>query len=140
MNKKILKQNPSEALEYNNLERKFKKKVNNVNSFTNSIITVIEMITHFKHKNHKSKENYKKYETLTSILESVDTVFIIGATTTFLVTGVSLIVLLIFPGNASVLSLGNKVIQRTIISKYNEYKKNLKKTKKAIKTFDELYR
>ena len=40
------------------------------------------MITFFKDKNNKSKMRYKKYKTITTILESVDSIVIIGATST----------------------------------------------------------
>ena len=67
------------------------------------------MITHFKDKNHKSKKRYKNYKTLNTILESVDTIVIIGATSasiTLSVTGIGLIVLPISAGIACTLSLG----------------------------------
>ena len=38
------------------------------------------MITYFKDKNHKSKNKYKNYKTLNKVLESVDSIVIIGAT------------------------------------------------------------
>ena len=71
-----------------------------------------EMITYFQDKNHKSKKRCDIYFTLTSILESVDTVVITGATTTsvtLLVIGVELILMSSSAGVASVLSLGDKV-------------------------------
>ena len=41
------------------------------------------MITYFKDKNHKSKKCSKKYKTPNTILEeSIDTIVIIGATST----------------------------------------------------------
>ena len=40
------------------------------------------MITCFKNKNHKSKEKYKSYIIVSTILESVDMIVIVGATLT----------------------------------------------------------
>ena len=54
------------------------------------------MITYFKNKNHKSRKKYKKYRTLNTILESVDSIVINGATSTSIslsITGVGLLIL-----------------------------------------------
>ena len=70
------------------------------------------MITYFKNKNNKSKKRYKNYKTLNTVLESVDSIVIIGATSTSLtlsITGVGMIILPISAGIACTLSLGNKV-------------------------------
>ena len=117
---------PSAPLEkIDDLERRFEKKMNNVNRFDNHIINIKEMITYFKHKNQKSKKKHKSYETLNTVLESVDSVVIITATSasiTLPVLGIGLIVLPISAGIACTLSSGNKVLQNLIISKYNRYK------------------
>ena len=71
------------------------------------------MITTFKDKNHKSKKKCKNYKTLSTELESVDSIVIIGATSTSItlsITGIGLIVLPISAGIPCVLSLGNKVL------------------------------
>ena len=48
---------PSAPLEKNiDLEQRLQKKLNDVNSFNNSIINIKEMITYLKHKNSKSKK------------------------------------------------------------------------------------
>ena len=78
------------------------------------------MITYFEVETHKSKKKYEIYKTLTSISESVDTVVIIGATTTsvmLLVIGVGLIVFPISAGIACTLSLGNKILHKIFIIK-----------------------
>ena len=54
----------------NNLEQRLEKKINDVNSFNNSINNIKEMITYLRDKNNKSKMKYKKYKTLTTILKS----------------------------------------------------------------------
>ena len=41
------------------LEQRLEKKLNDVNSFNNSINNIKEMITYFKDKNNKSKRNIK---------------------------------------------------------------------------------
>ena len=84
------------------------------------------MITYFKDKNNKSEKRYKKYKTLNTVLESVDSIVIIGGTSTSItisVTGVGLIILPISAGVACTLSLGNKIIHKLIINKFNKYKK-----------------
>ena len=51
------------------LEKRLKKRINDVNSFINHINNIKEMITYFKDKNHKSKKKYKNYKILNTVLE-----------------------------------------------------------------------
>ena len=100
-------------------------------------------ITYFKDKNNKSKNKYKNYKTLNTVLESVDSIIIIGATSTSItlsITGVGLIILPISAGIACGLSLGNKILHKLIINKYNKYKKHYERDQQTIKSFDKLYR
>ena len=130
-------------LENNDLEKRLEKKINDVNSFNNHISNIKEMITYFKDKNNKSKKKYKNYKTLNTILESVDSIVIIAATSTSItlsVTGIGLIILPISAGIACALSLGNKMLRKLIINKYNKYKKQYERDQNTIKSFDKLYR
>ena len=131
------------SLENIDLEKRLEKKINDVNSFNNHINIIKEMITYFKDKNHKSKKRYKNYNTLNMILESVDSIVIIGATSTSItlsVTGFALIILPISAGTACALSIFNKVLHKLIINKYNKYKKQYERDQQTIKSFDKLYR
>ena len=99
------------------------------------------MITYFKDKKSKSKKRYKNYKTLNTVLESVDSIIIIAATSTSItlsITGIGLIVLPISAGIACTLSLGNKILHKIIINKYNKYKKPYEKDQNTIKYFDKL--
>ena len=101
------------------------------------------MITYFKDKNHKSKKRYKNYKTLNTVLESVDSIVIIAATSTSIilsVTGFGLIILPISAGIACGLSLGNKVLHKLIINKNNKYKKLYERDQNTNNSFDKLYR
>ena len=135
---------PSAPLEKDiNLEQKLEKKKNDVNSFNNHISNIKEVITYFKDKNNKSKNRYKNYKTLNTVLESVDSIVIIAATSTSItlsITGVGLIILPISAGIACALSLGNKILHKIIINKYNKYKKQYERDQNTIKSFDKLYR
>ena len=73
---------PSAPLEKIDLERRLEKKTNDVNSYNNRINNIKEMITYFKDRNNKSKQRLKNYKTLNTVLESVDSIIIIGATST----------------------------------------------------------
>ena len=129
-------------LENIDLEKRSEKKLNDVNSFNNHINNIKEMTTYLKDKN-KSKKKYKNYETLSTVLESVDSIVIIGATSTSItlsVTGFGLIILPISADIACTLSLGNKILHKIIINKYNKYKKQYEKDQNTIKSFDKLYR
>ena len=78
-----------------------------------------------------------------TLLESVDSIVIIAATSTSIklsVTGVGLIILPISAGIACGLSLGNKILHKLIINKYNKYKKQYERVQNTIKSFDKLYR
>ena len=130
-------------LENIDLEKRLEKKKNDVNSFNNHVNNVKEMITYFEDKNHKSKKKYKNYKTLNTVLESVDSIVIIGATSTSItlwVTGVCLIILPISAGIACALPLSNKVMHKLIINKYNKYRKQYERDQQTIKSFDKLYR
>ena len=130
-------------LENIDLEERLEKKINDVNSFNNHINNIKEMITYFKDKNSKSKKRYKNCKTLNTILESVDSIVIIGATSTSItlsITGVGLIILPISAGIACTLSLGNKVLHKLIINKHNKYKNQYERDQIVIKSFDKLYR
>ena len=144
MEQKTDKLYPSAPLLGNiDLEKRLEKKINDVNSFNNHVNNNKEMITYFKDKNHKSKKKYKSYKTLNTILESVDNIVIIGATSTSItlsITGIGLIILPISAGIASTLSLGNKVLHKLFINKYNKYKKQYERDQQTIKSFDKLYR
>ena len=101
------------------------------------------MITYFIDKNNKSKKRYKNYKTLNTILESVDSIVIIGATSTSItisITGIGLIVLPISAGIPCSSSLGNKVLHKLIINKYNKYKKQYERDQLTTKSFDKIYR
>ena len=130
-------------LENIDLEKRLEKKINDMNSFNNHIKNIKEMITIFKDKNNKSKKKYKKYKTLNTILESVDSIVIIIATSTSItlsITGIGMIVLPISAGIACGLSLGNKILHKLIINKYNKYKKLYERDQQTLKSFDKLYR
>ena len=101
------------------------------------------MISYFKDKNNKSKKKYKNYKTLNTVLESIDSIIIIAATSTSItlsITGIGLIVLPISAGIACGLSLGNKILHKLIINKYNKYKKQHERDHQSSKSFDKLYR
>ena len=144
MDQKCDKLYPSATLLENiDLEKRLEKRINDVNSFNNHINNIKKMITYFKDKNHKSKKRYKNFKTLNTVLESVDSIVFIAATSTSItlsVTGIGLIVLPISAGIACTLSLGNKVLHKLIINKYNKYKKQYERDQNTIKSFDKLYR
>ena len=95
-----------------------------------------EMITYIKDKNHESKKKNKNYNTLNTMLESADTIVIIGATSTSItssITGFGLIILPVAAGIACFLSLGNKVLHKIIVNKHIKHKKNnIRKIKKLL--------
>ena len=130
-------------LENIDLEKRLEKKIKDVNSFNNHINYIKEMITYFKDKNHKSKKKYKNYKTSNTVLESVDSIVIIAATSTSItlsITGIGLIILPKSAGIACTLSLGNKVLHKLIMNNYNKYKKHYERDQNTIKSFDKLYR
>ena len=104
---------PSATLEFIDLEQRFEKNLDDVNSFNNHIGNIKEVITYFKDENNRSKKNSKKYKTLTTILKSFDTFVSIATTSssfTLSLTGISLIVIPLSTATASGLSVGNKVV------------------------------
>ena len=76
-------------------------------------------------------------------MESVDSIVIIGATSASIIssiTGIGLIILPISADIACTSSLGNKVLHKIIINKYNKYRKQYGRDQNTIKSFDKLYR
>ena len=144
MDQKTGKLYPSAPLlESIDLEKRLEKKINDVNSFNNHVNNIKEMKTYFKDENNKSKKTYKNYKSLNTILESVDSIVIIGATSTSItlsITGFGLIILPISAENVCTQSLGNKILQKIIINKYIKYKKQYERDQLTIKSFDKLYR
>ena len=130
-------------LENIDLEKRLEKKLNDVNSFNNHINNIKGMITYFKDKNNKSKKKYKNYKTLNTVLESVDSIVILAATSTSItlsITGIGLIVLPMSAGVACAISLGNKILHKLIINKYNKNEKLYERDQNTFKSFDKLYR
>ena len=120
------------------LEKRLEMKKNDVNSFNNHVNNIKEMIKYFKDKNHKSKKKNKSYKALNTILESVDSIVISGATSISIIlsiTGIGLIILPISAGIACTISLGNKILHKLIINKYNKYKKQYERDQQTIKSF-----
>ena len=129
MEQKCDKLYPAPLIENIDLEKRLEKKINDVNSFSNHVNNIKEMISFFKDKNHKSKKKYKNYKTLNTILETVDSIVIIGATSTSItlsITGIGLIILPISAGIACTLSLGNKVLHKLILNKKDEKQKTIR--------------
>ena len=80
---------------------------------------------------------------MNTVLDLVDSIVIIAATSTSItlsITGIGLILLPISAGIACTLSLGNKVLHKLIINKYNKYKKQYERDQQTIKSIDKLYR
>ena len=80
---------------------------------------------------------------MNTILESVDSIIIIGATSTSItlsITGIGMVIVPISAGIACTLSLGNKILHKLIINKYNKFKKLYERDQQTIKSFDNLYR
>ena len=99
-----------------------------LNHLINYTKNINEMITYFKDRNNKSKKKYKNYKTLNTVLESVDSIVIIAASSTSIslsITGIGLIILPISAGIACALSLSNKILHKLILNKYNKYKKTI---------------
>ena len=109
----------------------------------NHINNIKLTITYFQDRNHKSEKRSEFYKTLNTLLESIGSIVIIGATSisiTLSISGVGLIILPISDVFACFLSLGNKVLHKIVVNKYNKYKKQKEKSQQTIKSFDKLYR
>ena len=82
-----------------------------------------------------SCRKYRNYKTLNTILESVDSIVIIGATSfsiTLSVTGVGLMISPISAEISCTLSLVNKVLHTLVINKHNKHKKLHEKDQQTI--------
>ena len=70
------------SLENIDLEQRLKKKLNDVISFNDHINNIKEIITNFKNRSINKKTTHKNYKTLNTMLESVDSIVILAATST----------------------------------------------------------
>ena len=117
-----------------------------VNGFDISENNNKEMITYFEGKSNLWKKKHKNYKTLISSLEpivKIVKIVFIRAATTFLVSSVIGVGLLVVPkptGFACALSLSKKVIYRRIWIIYVKWEKQWEKGQQTIKSFDKLYR
>ena len=126
-------------LQNNDSEQKLETKLNDASIFNNSNIRLNQMKTYFKNKNQKSKRKPKNYKTLTSLIESVETVVFTGATSTSVtlsIADVGLVVTAVSAEIACALILGTKVIQKIFEYKQHKYEKQNEKDRQTIKTFD----
>ena len=77
------------------------------------------------------------------MLESVDSIIIIAATSTSITLSITDVGLIFSPISARIactLSLGNKVLHKIIINKYNKYKKQYEKDQQTINYSNKLYK
>ena len=90
------------------------------------------MITYSEVKNYKSKKRYKNYKSLNTMLETIDAIVIIGATSTAITFSISVVGLILLQTSAGVacsLSFGNKLIHEIILKKsIINTKNNIKKS------------
>ena len=124
------------------LRKEARKTIKNVNRYNKYINNIQEIVTSSKDRNHKSKKKYQNYKTLNTILESIDTIVIIGATSTFItlsITGNGLFVLPISTEIACFLSLDNEVLHKIIINECKKHKTYMKESKQTVKPFGNLY-
>ena len=90
------------------------------------------MFTYFRDTKHDSKNKNKICKTLTSLLEPIHTIVIIGATTTSVTLSVAVVGLTVVPISVGIvcsLVLGNKLLNKIIKNKHNRYEKHWKKIK-----------
>ena len=116
------------------LQQRLEKTLNDVIRFNKHVNNIKEMITYFKYKKRQSKKRSKKYKTVNTILESVETIVIIRATSasiTLSITCVGLVILSLSAGIPCTFSLGNKLLQKLVINKNHKYRKQYEKDKQS---------
>ena len=92
---------PFATLERDDVEQRIEKKLNDVNSFQNSINNKKVIITYLKEKNNNSKKIYKKYNMLTAICNSFGMIVNFATTSnsiTLSLTGIGLVAIPISSG------------------------------------------
>ena len=136
MDQKTERLYPSAPLENIELEQRLERKLNDVNSFNNSINNIKKMTTYFKDKNNKSKKKNEKYKMITTKIESIDKNVILATTTslhTLSFTGIGLIAIPISTATTCGLSIGDQIIYEIMINKNSRYKKQYEKDKQTKK-------
>ena len=121
----------------NNLEQRLERHLNALNSFINSINNIKEMKNFYIHESKKYKKLYSTFKRINLITHSLDTLLIIGVTSTTVtlsVTGVGLIVVPIAAGVGASITISSKLISEVLKIKEKTY---YKKYQLALKTLEE---
>ena len=83
------------------------------------------------------RRNKKTFKTVTSILESVDTVVVISSTTMSVTLSVTIFVFIVVPisaAKACASSLGIKALHKIILNNYNKYRNQYEEDQQTIKS------
>ena len=118
-----------------NFQERLEKRLNDVNSFINSVNNIREKITFLKDQNRKPKKNFKKQKMLAAILKSIDTFVLIATTSrpiTLSLAGIGLKAIPISTVTACEVTKSKKVINETVMRKYIENKKQYGKDQQTI--------
>ena len=133
---------------YPNIEKSFNweeiinKKLKEVNSFINSLNNINLISKFYEEEYKKLKKKHNKFKNLNKILNTIDSVVIIGCTgtsVTLSVTGYGLIIVPITAGCGCLMSVGSKIINEFLKKKEKSYLKKYTLSHNTLQDFRKLH-
>ena len=133
---------------YPNIENNFNweeiinKKLKEVNSFNNSINNINLISKFYEEEYKKLKKKHNKYKNLNKILNTIDSVVIIGSTSTSItlsVTGYGLIIVPITTGCGCVMTIASKIFSEFLKKKEKSYLEKYTLSHNTLQDFRKLY-
>ena len=113
-----------------------------VNSFNNSIQNISLMMKYYEMEEKKYKQKYNKYKLINNIINSTDSLIVIGTTSasiTLSITGVGIIVVPITAGVGCVTGILVKICSSYLKKKEQKYKLKYAIIQKTLDDFRQLY-
>ena len=125
-----------------NWEEIINKKLKEVNSFNNSINNINLISKFYEEEYKKLKKKYNKFKTLNKILNTIDSVVIIGFTSTsitFSLTGFGIITIPIIAGIGCGITITSKIICEYLKTKEKSYLEKYTLSYNTLQDFKKLH-
>ena len=119
-------------------EKLIKKEINKINSFNNHIQNIKDMKDYFFNTSKHNKKMYKHYKHLSLLVNILESVVVIGTTSTSIVVGLAGLAPFIIPiaaGGGISATMLNRIINETIKVREKKYLKMYTLTNKYLQEF-----
>ena len=124
------------------LQSALQNELQKVNSFNNSIQNISLMMKYYEMEENKYKQKYNKYKLINNLINSLDSIIVIGTTSASIslsVTGVGIIVVPIAAGVGCTTGILVKICSSYLKKKEQNYKLKYTIIQKTLDDFRQLY-